>query len=454
MPDLIGKLGYDGRGWSAGLNQAIGEANKASAEIADHFSNAFSGNLISDALQKGFAAAGIGAVGALIEKLADGMKEKFHEIHIGSEMLQVDPQTFQKIANVTKAMGAGPETVATAMEHVAIAQTKIAEGAPEADKLIGRFAELGISLEQLQSQNFQEIFFKIAEGMRGAEASGDKLVAIHEVLGRAGKTLIPSFQAGFDGSLANRGLISDEDLHRLQQMNIESAKMDGFWKSIGNEVGMWAATLWSQGKGLIPGLGAIYGQMTGIGPVEENKMSRDQEDQMAGFREKDADRLKEQNEQRLSDQRDAAARSANDKKNEQIRKERDRLDEQYDKAREESILAGLSPEERKDRISDQLDEEYKTFTARNAASAADANNMPLQIEAMKSGLRIFGLQKELYHLDKDKPLRFKESFDSLARIGGFNERSGSNQADVAQRILRAAESAAAGITTLANDPGL
>src|SRR4051794_13503792 len=121
MPELIGKLGYDGRGFSAGMNQALGEAKQASQKISGYFASAFSGGGGVGTVFGGVAGAlGVQKLFDVVTGMADKVKQTFKDVKIGAAQLGTDIDTFQRIANITTRTGTGPETFVNFVEHLAV----------------------------------------------------------------------------------------------------------------------------------------------------------------------------------------------------------------------------------------------------------------------------------------------------------------------------------------------
>src|SRR6185369_13919757 len=101
--------------------------------------------------------------------------------------------------------------------------------------------ELGATLEDIKAENYQRVFFSIADSLRTSEITAAKLSAIKEVFGRGGLALLPAFQKGFDTPLAERGTLTDSELKDLKQVKELSGEASGFWKELSNSAGIWAA---------------------------------------------------------------------------------------------------------------------------------------------------------------------------------------------------------------------
>jgi hypothetical protein len=111
-----------------------------------------------------------------------------------------------------------------ALEKVAEIQAKILAGEDGDLKLTRAFAELGVSLDSIKGKNHHQIFFQIAESLKDAEVSAEKLNAIGTILGGKGDDLLPMFRKGLDSAEANAGVVSNNDVEDFIKLQHEAQK--------------------------------------------------------------------------------------------------------------------------------------------------------------------------------------------------------------------------------------
>src|SRR5262245_12747780 len=113
--DLIFRIGAT----SESLNKELEAAPKKTAQTAEamaqQFRNALGGSFFSNLFETGLKAAGLGAAMTIIKDFAQAYGDKIKEINRGIAMTELDPETVQRIANVTERYGGSLEGVARAM---------------------------------------------------------------------------------------------------------------------------------------------------------------------------------------------------------------------------------------------------------------------------------------------------------------------------------------------------
>lgn len=261
-------------------------------------------------LRGGLAAVGLtvfnNSVDKLIEK-ADAVKDR-------AEALNVSKSLVQQIGNVVDI-----DRATTAMEKLAEAQQKITSGDDKDFKLTKHFAELGVTLEDIKSKNFEQLFLQIADSMNRTASSGAKITAMRAILGRgSGAPLIEGFQKGLNSSQANAGIMSDETIDELSRMKDERKVAGGFL----SDMMLGPKSLWAKvitGLSVLPRIpGAIIDDATGQKDAEISQEVRAKRMQEK-LSPRDAERARKQIEQAQAD-----AKSAKDK--EKLAKVQERAD--------------------------------------------------------------------------------------------------------------------------------
>jgi hypothetical protein len=237
VADFFIKLGLNTSPFTQGTNKAKadlqsldGAIRKISSIKADLL-GVVAGTAIGGLLLKGFSAA---------EAKLDELIQKAKEIRVGSIRTGMDTQKFQQVSNVFDSKGSSIEKYESSSEHLNDAQQKILDGEDEGAKLQRSFARLGVTMEDLKKKNFQQVWFEIAENMRYAEITGEKLAAMKDIFGKNPDELIPVFKEGFEGKIANRATLSDKELKDVNEYG--AAKKD--FAAIGSMIGLEAAKAW------------------------------------------------------------------------------------------------------------------------------------------------------------------------------------------------------------------
>lgn len=242
MLSLKGFLGLDGSGWESGLRKAEKQSEKFMSGASKIFGGGFSGfvGAFAGGAFGGALSEGIGK----LEEMLSRVQDKARDIKRGVAETGFDPQTYQRFANTLDATGSSGEAGARALEHIAEATEKIKKGEEGSGKLVQQFAALGVSLDDIKRKDYKQIFFQIADGMKEASLDAEKLTAIKDLLGKGGIEMLPAFKLGFDSSSSNRGVISDVDLEKLDQLRKLQKESTGWWKEMTNEAGLfWSKVL-------------------------------------------------------------------------------------------------------------------------------------------------------------------------------------------------------------------
>jgi hypothetical protein len=154
-------------------------------------------------LKGGFAAVGgYMVLGKLREVIA-----AVDEIKDTSESLNISTNLAQRIANVTDLNKAS-----AAMLKLAEAQQKVVDGSDKDFKIAKQFGEIGVTLQDLKTKNFEQLFIQIADSMHRAALDANKLLALKEIFGNGSGELMKGFRKGIDSPLANRFVLSDQEM--------------------------------------------------------------------------------------------------------------------------------------------------------------------------------------------------------------------------------------------------
>lgn len=316
MLNLRAFLGLDAAGFEKGIERSKKQAESFAQSMASKFAGLFTG---------GALVAGILKFGSLIDRLQDKSKE----IRIGTQKTGLDPQSYQKFANTLDAVGSSGEAGAVAMEHLADATVKIKNGEEGSAKLADNLAVLGVSLDDIQRKDYKAIFFQIADGMKTATLSAERLAAIKEIFGKGGIELIPAMKLGFDSAASNRGTISDVDLEKLAELKKIQKESTGWWREMTQESGLfWSGML----SGALKMVATPMEGLLGIGGEGKNE-----------FRDAQREKIQQHEKERAAAQIAAAQqKSINDKNEEKAKKIREHFTAQAEQSDERAAADRFS----------------------------------------------------------------------------------------------------------------
>jgi hypothetical protein len=187
---LIGEVALDGSGFEAGLKKLEHGAERVSDSLKELAMAAFGIYGIEAAIHKTFETA---------ERLVNTSKR----LGVGVEQLQV-------LEQAAKDSGTELEGIAHAFEKIDEAREKALAGGAEGEKIMGRFRQLGISVEDLQKKNASELFQgRFAEVSR---ANNPEILGpiFRDIFGKGFGPIITLLQTDFEElhkKMENLGLI-------------------------------------------------------------------------------------------------------------------------------------------------------------------------------------------------------------------------------------------------------
>jgi len=442
VPELIGKLGYDGRGFSSGLNQAVGEAKQAGTKISGYFASAFS-NPTGSLLGGAAGAIGLSKAFEALNSMAEKVAEKFKLVKMGAREMHTDIETFQKIANITERSGTSPEAFDTFVDHIAEGLEKIRRGDEDVDKLARSFAELGVSIDDIKSKTALPIALQILGGFAGTGEPSDAIrAAMKEVGGRSGPSLIAAGQIGLDSRTALVGNMSKEQFSKMEEDEVIRRAMDaakreqelamgGFWHKLTTVVSGVIFNI------LHPGSNEAQLEAFMNAPGEALATSEATKETNAKRGASIKAILEKWEDDRVTkNQNEADAEAASD-----FRKEADKIRAEAEQAEMDNALAGKSPSERRQMLRDRLEaarleeKRNRELASLEAPGSAAGERFLRDAEANRlTGLRIGHSLIE----SAQRGGGGAGSFDSLARIGGFTQNADVGL-DLQERIARASE---------------
>jgi hypothetical protein len=230
--------------------KALGK--KLSSGLSEAFIGAFSGAAVGSKI--------VGAIGSGLKFLKDRAEfsdVRGGEVRRGQLRTGLDSGEFQRADNVfQKMLGGGMEQ---ALDRLADAVAKAKEGDEAGLKLADALIELGASLETIRSGDFRRVFFQIADNMKTAEQSAEKIAALGDIFGRAGGELILPFRKGMDSLAANTGMVDESDVKRAKLQKELSEQSAFMFSDVGRTAGEVVKAPWTFLKIFAKEVGGLFG---------------------------------------------------------------------------------------------------------------------------------------------------------------------------------------------------
>lgn len=232
MPNLMAFFGLDGSKFAAGLDKAVAEAAKKGPSIEKSLMGALKQSSIFNAIASPIGAACTAAVGffGLVIAKVEELRDRAKEIKIGAAQTGLSQDQFQNVFNAAQGSGASTEAIPKAILKIAEAQEKVKNGGEGAAKALEGFSALGITLGEIQSNSYQDLFLKISESMHVAQLSGEQLTAGAELMGKGFESLLPAFQRGFHDPVDQMNKLSDEEITKLNNVSKSVAILKATWQ--------------------------------------------------------------------------------------------------------------------------------------------------------------------------------------------------------------------------------
>ena len=213
--ELKGKVSADISQFQTGIAKAKAIAKDFGVSAEKNLGiGAFKG-MIAGALSVGAVTNGINA---LLEK-ADGIDALAKRFDLTAEAVQ-------SIQYAADQSGASAEAMFIGLKKVSMAQQEALGGNKD---LAAAFSNLGISIDDLKTKTFEQIFFQIGKNVNGASLATVKLDDAIKVFGKSGDQVLGAMRDGFaevaEGAKAAGVVIANETVSRLAKANDELAKL-------------------------------------------------------------------------------------------------------------------------------------------------------------------------------------------------------------------------------------
>lgn len=199
--ELKGKISLDATQFASGINKAKSLAKEFGVSAEKNLGiSAFKG-MVAGALSVGAVTNGITS---LLEK-ADGIDALAKRFDLTAEAVQA-------IQYAADQSGASAESRFVALKKINVAQQEALNGNKETR---AAFAGLGVTMDDLRSKNFEQLFYQIGNRVNGASLESVKLGDAIKVMGRGGDEVLGAMRDGFSEVARNAkaaGVVIQNDI--------------------------------------------------------------------------------------------------------------------------------------------------------------------------------------------------------------------------------------------------
>lgn len=438
-PSLIATLGANITGFVRDLQTAKGHAKKEGEGIGSAF-----GDMVSSKLS-GLAGA-IGLEETIRKTIEYGSKVNDLALRLG-----ISTDAVQQWDFALQQSGSSIDAAAGFFEKLAVNRDKALKGS---DAQIEAFKKLGLTLDQLRTMRIEDIGASIAKALELGDPQA-LIGPLREVGGKGAGELVAAFKDGLAGALAEAPLISPEDIAALDRAGDAWAKLKAEFTATvapvvaGITEGAMAVIDFARlalavpigalnglieafskfkdalSKGDIIGLlkewsyGSIKDVVGGVGEaidaVSKQQTERDKAAAAAAEARKKNSRTAFDTEGDSKGELDKKMREAEaslaDKRADEANKVL-RIHEQITEARRKSALAGMTDEEKKVELANQIAAKEKEIQQMKDLGGAT------ELEIAEEEKSLSGLEGELAGAERKRERRPDFEVNSLQRIGG------------------------------------
>lgn len=173
--EVILRMGFDPRAVSAGLASTKSKIVEFAQSTAGQLAGAFGVGKILGGLQ------------SVIEKFGD-IKDQAENNNVSTDFLQ----GLGSVANVTNS------SLESVQKGIVKLNQAIGQAKDGQKTYVDDFAKLGITLDDLSRMNTEEVFYRIADGMKATDDIGTKTKVTMDLLGRSGSDMVTLLSQGGD----------------------------------------------------------------------------------------------------------------------------------------------------------------------------------------------------------------------------------------------------------------
>lgn len=198
-PEILVKLGMDGKGFQAGLIQAERMIHTFGKGIARTLAGYFS----------------VGVITYQIKKVVD----EAGKIKDMSTALGITTQQFQELSYAAEQTGTNVEAFGRALKVLAVAQQGALDGNQSSIESFGR---LGITLTDLKTKGFYQIFLQLADSIKKGAIGAQNLGDLSKAFGRGVIDVLPAMNEGLTDIITRFGemnaVIGDDTIEKLDEL--------------------------------------------------------------------------------------------------------------------------------------------------------------------------------------------------------------------------------------------
>ena len=453
------KISGDGSGWAQALNTAKQQAATFSSGLAGKVQSGFANGILGvlPGLQGKIAA--LFDPSAILEKLSQ-LQDRAKQVKLGSIRSQLSTDEFQKIDKTLQSVGLDASTAVNAIKHIASAQDDVKNGSLDGTKntakLVHAYAQLGVTLDDINNKTPQQLFKQIADSMKdvaeSGKVTGEQMGAIVDIFGRGAMEMLPVWAKGFDSLAASLGNLDEDTIKKLGEI----AKL----KSLAGGIVETAVTDTLTGQSSV--MNALANLPTAL-PFQVASGAMEWLKGLAGSTEEDPSMkpLRERaNKQAKAKGEKQAAELSEKQKSAKDKTEADKEEEKVAEQRRKNLFAVSSPEEKRKMLLEEIAaEEKKIADFREAAEAGFYSQDEARLLIAKQNLEIDKQLGELAQIEnrggeQAQSKRAPSDADKFTRMGIFNRDSATalvpSGKDAATRHYQKTEQLLIAISTATN----
>ena len=188
---------------ASGLDRGLKSAQSSVASFAKQAGQALVAGFAFNKIVQGFASA--------IEK-GDQLQDIAEKFGVSASKLQL-------LGNAASVFGSNVEQVSAGLNKLSLAQQKALAGDTG---LQASFAEVGLSLEDLQKMKPEDILLRISDSFASGANNGRQFIIVNELLGKAQTDLIKVLNQGSTAIMEQgeaMGVLSDDQIASLSEMS-------------------------------------------------------------------------------------------------------------------------------------------------------------------------------------------------------------------------------------------
>ena len=188
---------------ASGLDRGLKSAQSSVASFAKQAGQALAAGFAFNKIVQGFASA--------IEK-GDQLQDIAEKFGISASKLQL-------LGNAASVFGSNVEQVSAGLNKLSLAQQKALAGDTG---LQASFAEVGLSLEDLQKMKPEDVLLRISDSFASGANNGRQFIIVNELLGKAQTDLIKVLNQGSTAIIEqgeSMGVLSDDQIASLSEVS-------------------------------------------------------------------------------------------------------------------------------------------------------------------------------------------------------------------------------------------